>query len=108
LNGLFLLQLEALEEELKELPLNSLMAAAFITFLCNASEDVRLEYCSIWCRMLCRDKFDFQKFLSTERDVLQWQLHGLPPDQLSHENAIMILEVKSVFPFVSLLIIISM
>jgi len=84
-----------LEEESKELPLYSLIASAFLTFLCNAPEDTRVEYTKKWCKELGLADFDLTKFLSTERDVLQLQLAGLPSDHLSHENAIIILQVRT-------------
>lgn len=38
--------------------------------------------------------FSLQTFLSSERQQLQWQGEGLPTDQLSVQNAIIILKVS--------------
>lgn len=75
--------------------MSSLLAAAFITYLCDASEDMRVEYLTKWAAELSKPNFDFCKFLSSERDLLQWQGLGLPSDRLSQENAIMIFQVLS-------------
>lgn len=37
--------------------------------------------------------FTLQHFLSSEREQLQWQSEGLAGDQLSTENAIIVLKV---------------
>lgn len=39
-------------------------------------------------------KFNFEDFLATERDKMQWQSEGLSMDLLSIQNAIIIREVK--------------
>uniref|UniRef100_A0A5K3F252 AAA_9 domain-containing protein n=1 Tax=Mesocestoides corti TaxID=53468 RepID=A0A5K3F252_MESCO len=43
--------------------------------------------------------FDFKRFLVTEKEQLQWRSQGLPSDQLSVENAAVILQ-SSLFPFI--------
>lgn len=88
-------ELQELDLELDDLPMYSLLAAAFITYLCDAPEDVRVEYLSTWTGELNKGEFDFCRFLSSERDLLQWQALGLPSDRLSQENAIMIFQVAS-------------
>lgn len=94
---IFLYQLQELDLELGDLPMNSLLAAAFITYLCDAREDLRIEYLAKWGAELSKTEFDFCKFLSSERDLLQWQALGLPSDRLSQENAIMIFQVSLYF-----------
>jgi len=37
------------------------------------------------------EKFDVRKFLSTESEQLVWKSQGLPSDELSMENAMVIL-----------------
>lgn len=71
-----------------------MMASAFITYLSNASEDVRATSTEIWCKILGTESFDFCKFLGKEVHFLRWQSYGLPSDTLSRENAIMITEVR--------------
>jgi len=39
--------------------------------------------------------FDLRRFLSSEREQLQWKAEGLPSDDLSMENALIILQVCS-------------
>ena len=43
--------------------------------------------------LLDLDKFDLRKFLCSESELLTWKAEGLPSDQLSIENSIVILEV---------------
>lgn len=40
-------------------------------------------------------EFSLQTFLSSERQQIQWQGEGLPTDQLSIQNAIIILKVSA-------------
>lgn len=40
-------------------------------------------------------KFSLEEFLSSERENLQWQSEGLGSDQLSIQNAIIMLNVSS-------------
>lgn len=46
-----------------------------------------------WAEILNYNKFSLQTFLSSERQQIQWQGEGLPSDQLSIQNAIVILKV---------------
>ena len=38
-------------------------------------------------------EFDLRKFLSSESEQLEWKSEGLPSDQLSIENALIVLQV---------------
>jgi dynein heavy chain 2, cytosolic len=81
-----------LNEQLKLMPKLSLLWASFITYLAGQSEDKRVEYMSKWKQILSvDDKFDVRKFLSTESEQLVWKSQGLPSDELSMENAMVIL-----------------
>ena len=74
------------------MPKLSLLSASFITYLAGQSEDKRVEYMSKWKQILSvDDKFDVRKFLSTESEQLVWKSQGLPSDELSMENAMVIL-----------------
>ena len=74
------------------MPKLSLLSASFITYLAGQSEDKRVEYMSKWEQILSVDgKFDVRKFLSTESEQLVWKSQGLPSDELSMENAMVIL-----------------
>ena len=45
--------------------------------------------------------FDLRRFLSTESEQLIWKSEGLPSDDLSMENALVILQVKK-SPFIQM------
>ena len=86
------MQVSDLDGQLKMLPKLSLLSAGFITYLAGQSEDKRLEYINQWKEILkVDDKFDVRKFLSTESEQLIWKSQGLPSDELSMENAMVIL-----------------
>lgn len=90
------LQLAELSEDLKQLPVNSLLAAAFITYLSFAPEDVRQPLMAEWQDLFGMKNFSFTTFLGSEKDQLQWLSEGLPSDQLSVQNALIILQVMVV------------
>ena len=46
-----------------------------------------------WCEAAGLQGFDFRRFMSTESEQLGWKAEGLPSDDLSMENAIVILKV---------------
>lgn len=85
-------QVNDLNEQLKILPKLCLLSASFITYLAGQSEDKRVSYMNKWKQLLNVDeKIDIRKFLSTESEQLVWKSKGLPSDELSMENAIVIL-----------------
>jgi len=90
------LQLAELSEDLKQLPVNSLLAAAFITYLSFAPEDVCQSLMADWQDLFGMKNFSFTTFLGSEKDQLQWLSEGLPSDQLSVQNALIILQVMVV------------
>ena len=90
------LQLAELSEDLKQLPVNSLLASAFITYLSFAPEDVRQSLMAEWQDLFGMKNFSFTSFLGSEKDQLQWLSEGLPSDQLSVQNALIILQVMVV------------
>ena len=79
--------------ELGELPKRALLAAAFVTYLSSAPEDVRKTFLTGWMDMMGVHGFDLRRFLSTESEQLIWKAEGLPSDDLSMENALVILQV---------------
>jgi len=87
-----------LENDLSRLPQLSLLAAAFLVFLPSAAEDKRRQRLNRWKSDLGLTKddqqrhFDLAHFLASEREVLRWRSEGLPPDNLSVENAVCILQ----------------
>ncbi|ERL83968.1 hypothetical protein D910_08202 [Dendroctonus ponderosae] len=81
-------QLKELSKELEVLPNDSLLAAAFITFLSEEEEINRRNILTTWCSLLGKDEFDLMAFFASEREQLQWQSEGLPNDRASLENAV--------------------
>lgn len=74
-------------------PKGAVVAAAFITYLGKEPEDVRQRYLSAWCtRFDLPENFKVSSFLRTEGELLQFKAEGLPGDDLSLENAVIILE----------------
>lgn len=86
-------QVDQLQRQLDQLPKLSLLSGAFLTYLSSKPEDERAEYLKEWMAKLDMDKFDLRKFLCSESELLTWKSEGLPSDQLSVENSIVILEV---------------
>ncbi|EFC42807.1 cytoplasmic dynein [Naegleria gruberi] len=85
-------QLDALAKEMKDMPYQALLASSFMTYLPDAPENVRKEYIEKWKIIANMKSFDFRSFMSTESEMLQYKGEGLPGDELSTENAIVILE----------------
>lgn len=89
------LQVHELTAELEQLPRRAQLAAGFITYLSSAPEDVRKATMAKWCEAAGLQGFDFRRFMSTESEQLGWKAEGLPSDDLSMENALVILKVNS-------------
>jgi dynein heavy chain 2 len=113
-------QVRELRAEMGSLPVGALLAAACVTYLGNASEDVRASTVRMWSDMLkvradllpcgcdviglpimisllrmCyryaqAPSFNLLRFLSSESEQLQWKAQGLPADGLFMENAVML------------------
>ena len=90
----FVFQVHELTAELEQLPRRAQVAAGFITYLSSAPEDVRKATMSQWCEAAGLHDFDFRRFMSTESEQLVWKAEGLPSDDLSMENALVILKVR--------------
>ncbi|KAI9364365.1 dynein heavy chain and region D6 of dynein motor-domain-containing protein [Zopfochytrium polystomum] len=84
-------QQQTIFDSIKNLPQNSLLIAAFITFLSGSSEDVRTKHVDEWRKIVHLDQFDLAESMSTESEMLLWKSEGLPSDILSAQNAIAIL-----------------
>eukprot|EP00118_Oscarella_pearsei_P021037 m.233847 g.233847 ORF g.233847 m.233847 type:complete len:1441 (+) comp40100_c0_seq20:9031-13353(+) len=89
------LQVVELTNELELLPERALLAAGFVTYLGDASEDRRRSKLELWKQAVEVDEFDLKRFLSTESELLSWKAEGLPSDDLSMENALVILQCSS-------------
>ncbi|KAJ8027756.1 Cytoplasmic dynein 2 heavy chain 1 [Holothuria leucospilota] len=95
-------QVSELNTELETLPRKSQIAAGFITYLAAEPEDERRSRIASWQGLTGLGKFDMRRFLSTESEQLTWKAEGLPSDELSIENAVVILQCLSM-PFESAL-----
>ncbi len=85
-------QVQDLTQELELLPMRALLAAAFITYLSQMPEDMRRTMLNMWMEAVQVEEFNLRQFLSTESTLLLWKGEGLPSDDLSIENALVILE----------------
>ncbi|XP_015268586.1 PREDICTED: cytoplasmic dynein 2 heavy chain 1 [Gekko japonicus] len=91
-------QVSEIADELSTLPRRAQLAAAFITYLSAAPEDQRKASLDAWTKSAGLEKFDLRRFLCSESEQLIWKSEGLPSDDLSIENALVILQSK-VCPF---------
>jgi len=85
-------QTQVLDDQLTSLQKMSLIAAAFTTYLGAYPEDQRQRQVKKWCEMLNVSTFEFQQFMRNESELLQYKSEGLPADELSIQNSIVILE----------------
>eukprot|EP00817_Percolomonadidae_sp_ATCC50343_P006451 CAMPEP_0117419094 /NCGR_PEP_ID=MMETSP0758-20121206/738_1 /TAXON_ID=63605 /ORGANISM="Percolomonas cosmopolitus, Strain AE-1 (ATCC 50343)" /LENGTH=1572 /DNA_ID=CAMNT_0005199979 /DNA_START=400 /DNA_END=5115 /DNA_ORIENTATION=- len=77
---------------LKELPNRALLAAAFIVYLGGMSENMRMEHVEGIRDLLGISSFDIRNFMRTESELLKYKQQNLPSDNLSQENAVIILD----------------
>eukprot|EP01063_Lacrimia_lanifica_P011176 TRINITY_DN1797_c1_g1_i1.p1 TRINITY_DN1797_c1_g1~~TRINITY_DN1797_c1_g1_i1.p1 ORF type:complete len:4267 (+),score=1793.68 TRINITY_DN1797_c1_g1_i1:109-12909(+) len=85
-------QVQEIHRDFQTLPRKCLVAAGFVTYLSKSSEDVRETTVRLWCENLRMDPFSFTKFMRSERDRLQYKSEGLPADELSMQNVVMLLD----------------
>ena len=83
-------QMQDLDAQMRQLPMTLLMASSFITYLGAMPEDTRLRMTNLWCKRLDLPDFRFMLMMSTETERLEWKAQGLPGDDLSAENSIII------------------
>ncbi|XP_022103094.1 cytoplasmic dynein 2 heavy chain 1-like isoform X1 [Acanthaster planci] len=88
-------QVTELQTDLETLPKKAQIAAGFITYLSSAPEDERRAKLNSWAELAGLEKFDMRRFLSTESEQLIWKGEGLPSDDLSMENAVVILQINN-------------
>jgi dynein heavy chain 2 len=89
-------QVQDITTKITTLPRNTLISAAFIVYLANATEDIRREKISSWSQISNVAKnFSFCSFMSSESEQLILKAQGLPSDVLSKENAIILLNNKT-------------
>ncbi|KAL8191061.1 UNVERIFIED_CONTAM: Cytoplasmic dynein 2 heavy chain 1, partial [Gekko kuhli] len=85
-------EVSEIADELSTLPRRAQLAAAFITYLSAAPEDQRKASLDAWTKSAGLEKFDLRRFLCSESEQLIWKSEGLPSDDLSIENALVILQ----------------
>lgn len=85
-------QVGEMVKELEQLPRRALLAAGFITYLSHAPEDERRTMLNDWMASMELESFNFRHFLKSESEQLVWKSEGLPSDDLSMENAMVILQ----------------
>ncbi|XP_073674385.1 cytoplasmic dynein 2 heavy chain 1-like [Garra rufa] len=85
-------QVDEIREDLDTLPKRAQLSAAFITYLPAAPEDQRRSSLDHWMSSSGLQKFDLRHFLCSESEQLIWKSEGLPSDDLSMENALVILQ----------------
>ena len=89
-----------LHGDLKVLPVKMLLAAGFATYLAKTPEDVRADKISAWQGITGLPSFSFKRVMSTESELLQWKSVGLPSDDLSQENSLVISNASDRVPFI--------
>ena len=88
-------QVKNLNRDMERLPTQSILAAAFLVYLCKSPEDERASKLEQWKAIVGLEEFELRRFLSTEKEQLSWKGEGLPGDDLSIENALIILQGQS-------------
>mgnify|MGYP006080619605 CR=1 FL=1 len=83
-----------LRGQISTLPSQMMLCAGFVVYLSKSSETVRENMLISWIEMtksmgVVKD-FSVKKLLSTESKLLVWKGQGLPADNLSQENALVI------------------
>eukprot|EP01033_Poteriospumella_lacustris_P002713 gene2718-1970_t len=89
-----------LRGDLSKLPLKMLLAAGFATYLAKTPEDVRATMLARWQEVVGIHSFTFKRTLTTESELLQWKAMGLPSDDLSQENGLVIRYAQDRVPFI--------
>ncbi|KEG15451.1 dynein heavy chain [Trypanosoma grayi] len=86
-------QSKAIRADQHLLPKRCLLAAAFVLYLGNEAEDVRRRTMEGWKERLKQvNDFNFFTFLRPESMQLRYKAEGLPGDELSMDNALLIQE----------------
>jgi dynein heavy chain 2 len=95
-------QASQLRSDLMKLPMKMLLASGFATYLAKAPEDIRENMITKWIDItnLDNNSFIFKRTMSTESELLQWKALGLPSDDLSQENGLVICHSSDRIPFI--------
>ncbi|KAJ3189734.1 Cytoplasmic dynein 2 heavy chain 1 [Gaertneriomyces sp. JEL0708] len=84
-------QMKGTSDALAALPMDTLLGSAFVNYLGSAPEDARTVFSTEWSKMVGITEFSFRRLMASESEQLVWKSQGLPPDYLSVENAVIIL-----------------
>ncbi|CAJ1028022.1 Dynein heavy chain, N-terminal region 2/Hydrolytic ATP binding site of dynein motor region/AAA domain (dynein-related subfamily)/P-loop containing dynein motor region/P-loop containing dynein motor region D4/Microtubule-binding stalk of dynein motor/ATP-binding dynein motor region/Dynein heavy chain region D6 P-loop domain/Dynein heavy chain AAA lid domain/Dynein heavy chain C-terminal domain containing protein, putative [Leishmania lindenbergi] len=85
----------AIREANNTMPKRALVAAAFLTYLGQETEDGRRRFLKTWCdRLGFPEVLEVTHFLRTEGDLLQYKSEGLSTDGLSLQNAVVMLDTE--------------
>ncbi len=90
-----------MDAALELLPVSSMLAAAFLTYLGGSSEGDRAITLRRWASKagLKPNSFEYAQFMSTESQIVEWKSKGLPSDNLCLQNAVTIAHSRQV-PFI--------
>ena len=92
-------QIKEIKESLDSLPKNSLISSAFVTYLGEHPEDIRHQMIKKWSENNHINNFNLRKVISTDKEQLLWRAEGLPYDELSVDNAI-IIKMSDTYPLI--------
>ncbi|EPY36413.1 hypothetical protein STCU_00598 [Strigomonas culicis] len=85
-------QMKSINSELDLLPRRCLLAAGFIVYLGQQPENIREQTLKEWKEKVKLKEFNFFTFLKEESVQLHYKAEGLPGDELSMDNALLIEE----------------
>ena len=95
------IQSGTIKNDINILPTKMLLAAGFSTYLAKAPEDVRSSMINLWQDITgVEEFFQFKRVMSTESELLTWKSMSLPADDLSQENALVIINAVERVPFI--------
>ena len=88
--------------------MNAVLAAAWVTHLGKSAEDARAAKHTHWVATAQQFSprpnepysLDLLRFLASESETLEYKAQGLPADQLSIQNGVIILHATGTVPFI--------
>eukprot|EP00796_Vickermania_ingenoplastis_P004422 gene4422-3221_t len=98
-HGRWSAQMKQIKRDIEMLPAQCLLAAGFITYLGSETENERSSTMKEWTEKLKESDFKFFNFLREESVQLHYKAEGLPVDELSMDNAVIIHE-QTATPFI--------
>lgn len=85
-------QMTDIRKDMDQLPARCLLAAGYITYLGRETENERARILAEWMEKVKIKSFKFFTFLREESMQLHYKAEGLPVDELSMDNAVMLQE----------------